>query len=188
MTQKEGLGTRYVSRPPILNHPFDDCLIRRLDLDVFRVVLSSLLNQDLVSVSHVSRLLQDEAWKEMLTRPIRLRRVEDVESFHQFVGADPTRGNLVRDLTFEHIVDGRDSLVPSDHFMLVILFSTPYLRCLRIYRCETLFCGTLLSRLESVVSSLFCIREFCISTGRKSYYDNILEIVLKLPPNTLNQV
>ena len=67
-------------KPALFN--IDDCLIRRLNLDVFRVVLSTLSDPDLVSISRVSRLLQNGAWKEMLTRPIRLRRVEDVESFH----------------------------------------------------------------------------------------------------------
>ena len=78
-------------KPLPFTYLIDDCLIRRLNLDVFRVVLSSLSGPDLVSVSRVSRLLQDEAWKEMLTRPLRLRRAKDVESFHQFIEAEPTR-------------------------------------------------------------------------------------------------
>ncbi|KAI0671183.1 hypothetical protein C8Q78DRAFT_973574 [Trametes maxima] len=75
-----------------------------MNLDIFRYILGFLPRSDLLQMAYIARFAREEVEKELLLRPVHIRRAEELHSFCQFLlSVDPTRLASIRTLTFEHI-------------------------------------------------------------------------------------
>ncbi|KAH9891834.1 hypothetical protein C8Q73DRAFT_837395 [Cubamyces lactineus] len=62
--------------------------------DICRLVLSCLPSKDLLQMACVSKAIAEQAFKERLMRPIRLRTYEQLSSFHRFVFSGDSASRL----------------------------------------------------------------------------------------------
>ncbi|KAI9066049.1 hypothetical protein FKP32DRAFT_1590116 [Trametes sanguinea] len=124
----------------------------RGNLDTLRRVLEYLPQQELLTMSRVSRLFRDEACHQFLTRPICLHGPRELLSFNQAIQwFGISQLSLVRTLTIEHIdmnVMG-DEVATAAFFEVVTncthLQSLELLQCLAVIKDEARIVNTLSS-------------------------------------------
>lgn len=163
---------------------------------MFRVVLGFLSITDLLSVSQVSHLLQDEAWKEMMTRPIRLaHNTQNLHSFRRFLtNGDPSLRFLLRTLTFFYIPRPtgvfnrqRDGPLPLVKNIVQIVCDARDLHTLSIVYCDWILeDASFQPILRDTFSRLRNLRRLNIRTvDSDSPYENVEQLVLSLPRGIL---
>ncbi|KAH9932791.1 uncharacterized protein BXZ73DRAFT_46765 [Epithele typhae] len=179
----------------LTSFPAVDCQCRRdgavtLNIDVFRAVLSFLSTSELIGVSQSSHLFHEEAWKEMLSRPVFLNSHKQFASFHHFLAnGDPVRYCFLRVLSLYNIVAATDNMVQwSVDALTQIIRSSIHLEKLDILGCEKLLFSRPQPDFVSSIASLRHLRHILCSSHVKETHPHALELLHNLPQHTLKSL
>ncbi|KAI0358267.1 hypothetical protein OH77DRAFT_1421588 [Trametes cingulata] len=122
-----------------------------LSLDIFRLILEHLPRADLLTLTYASRFVREEATKELLMRPVTLRRREQVQSFCKFaLSGRPARLSCLRTLTLRRICGPLDE--NEKDAIAAVLHSCTNLTDLRLHPCDCLLWQN--SRIPQAIASL----------------------------------
>ncbi|KAH9891883.1 hypothetical protein C8Q73DRAFT_650072 [Cubamyces lactineus] len=153
-----------------------------MNLDVLRLILARLTNADLLKITYVSRALRDEAYDELLTRPIHLHGQTRLRSFFHFVLHDNIhRLSFVRTLTIRDI---DVQLQPEEDALVSILNACSNLRSLNLHLCDNLLENH--SRVAETIASLTTLTGLSIwlqregGPGQLIAWNIVLRILSKL--------
>ncbi|OSC98050.1 hypothetical protein PYCCODRAFT_1043881 [Trametes coccinea BRFM310] len=118
------------------------------NLDILRLILACLPQQDLLKATYVSRLFREEACQLLLMRPIRLSGQKRLLSFNHFIHSfGISQLYLVRALAIEHI-DGRlEEEVKAAFFQVVT-------NCTQLRSLELLWCDAIVGEEVRIVEAL----------------------------------
>ncbi|KAI0365356.1 hypothetical protein BV20DRAFT_973382 [Pilatotrama ljubarskyi] len=153
-----------------------------LNLDVFRLILEYLPREGLVKLTrtYASHFVHEEVSRELLTRPVKLLRRKQLQSFCQFsLSGDPAKLSYLRSLTIQYINETLDE--GQKQSLISVFRHSVNLADLQLQWCDVLLTDD--SRIREAISALPALSTFNISMYQAE--DTTAQAILRQTINAL---